>query len=78
VVEQIICPRMSRWLGSTSFSATVGTDISVGSNEEHCNGDTTATNLVVSMDFVSEEHGVPHEGPKDSNAGVVRVRSGSR
>jgi hypothetical protein len=23
----------------------------------------------VSMDFVSQEHGVPHDGPKDSNAG---------
>jgi hypothetical protein len=21
------------------------------------------------MDFVSQEHGVPHDGPKDSNAG---------
>jgi hypothetical protein len=27
------------------------------------------------MDFVSQEHGVPHDGPKDSNAGAVRVRS---
>jgi hypothetical protein len=25
--------------------------------------------LLVSMDFVSQEHGVPHDGPKDSNAG---------
>jgi hypothetical protein len=23
----------------------------------------------VSMDFVLQEHGVPHDGPKDSNAG---------
>jgi hypothetical protein len=23
----------------------------------------------VSMDFMSPEHGVPHDGPKDSNAG---------
>jgi hypothetical protein len=23
----------------------------------------------MSMDFVSQEHGVPHDGPKDSNAG---------
>jgi hypothetical protein len=23
----------------------------------------------LSMDFVSQEHGVPHDGPKDSNAG---------
>jgi hypothetical protein len=29
----------------------------------------------MSMDFVSQEHGVPHDGLKDSNAGVVRVRS---
>jgi hypothetical protein len=25
--------------------------------------------LYVSMDFVSQEHGVPRDGPKDSNAG---------
>jgi hypothetical protein len=25
--------------------------------------------LQLSMDFVSQEHGVPHDGPKDSNAG---------
>jgi hypothetical protein len=25
--------------------------------------------LLVSMDFVSQEHGVPRDGPKDSNAG---------
>jgi hypothetical protein len=24
---------------------------------------------MMSMDFVSQEHGVPHNGPKDSNAG---------
>jgi hypothetical protein len=32
---------------------------------------TTAPYLVrqMSMDFVSQEHGVPHDGPKDSNAG---------
>jgi hypothetical protein len=27
------------------------------------------------MDFVSQEHGVPRDGPKDSNAGAERVRS---
>jgi hypothetical protein len=27
------------------------------------------TNLSLSMDFVSQEHGVPRDGPKDSNAG---------
>jgi hypothetical protein len=25
--------------------------------------------LTLSMDFVSQEHGVPRDGPKDSNAG---------
>jgi hypothetical protein len=25
--------------------------------------------LFLSMDFVSHEHGVPRDGPKDSNAG---------
>jgi hypothetical protein len=32
---------------------------------------TTAPYLArqMSMDFVSQEHGVPHDGPKDSNAG---------
>jgi hypothetical protein len=29
----------------------------------------------VSMDFVSQEHGVPHDGPKDSNAGAEHGRS---
>jgi hypothetical protein len=31
----------------------------------------TASPLVpmLSMDFVSQEHGLPHDGPKDSNAG---------
>jgi hypothetical protein len=28
-----------------------------------------AKTLWVSGDFVSQEHGVPHDGPKDSNAG---------
>jgi hypothetical protein len=27
------------------------------------------------MDFVSQEHGVPRDGPKDSNAGAERGRS---
>jgi hypothetical protein len=27
------------------------------------------------MDFVSQENGVPRDGPKDSNAGAERVRS---
>jgi hypothetical protein len=29
----------------------------------------------LSMDFVLQEHGVPHDGPKDSNTGAVRARS---
>jgi hypothetical protein len=29
----------------------------------------TTTITALSVDFVSQEHGVPHEGPKDSNAG---------
>jgi hypothetical protein len=27
------------------------------------------------MDFMSQEYGLPHDGPKDSNAGAVRGRS---
>jgi hypothetical protein len=27
------------------------------------------------MDFVSQEHGIPCDGPKDSNAGAERVSS---
>jgi hypothetical protein len=29
----------------------------------------------MSMDFVSQEHGIPHDGPKDSNAGAEHGRS---
>jgi hypothetical protein len=29
----------------------------------------TLSKLYLSMDFVSQEHGVPHDGPKDLNAG---------
>jgi hypothetical protein len=31
----------------------------------------------MSEDFMSQEHGVPHDGPKDLNTGAVRVRSRS-
>jgi hypothetical protein len=31
--------------------------------------------LALSMDFVSQKHGVPRDGPKDSNAGAERGRS---
>jgi hypothetical protein len=34
--------------------------------ESMSNGDAEST---VSMDFVSQGHGVPHDGPEDSNAG---------
>jgi hypothetical protein len=33
------------------------------------------SSMILSMDFVSQEHGVPRDGPKDSNAGAERVRS---
>jgi hypothetical protein len=29
----------------------------------------TLKSETVSMDFMLQEHGVPHDGPKDSNAG---------
>jgi hypothetical protein len=29
----------------------------------------------MSMDFVSQEHGIPRDGPKDSNTGAERGRS---
>jgi hypothetical protein len=32
----------------------------------------------LSRGFMSQEHGVPHDGPKDSNAGAIRVRSRSQ
>jgi hypothetical protein len=46
---------------------TIVTHVEADLEEKH----TTAPYLArqMSMDFVSQEHGVPRDGPKDSNAG---------
>jgi hypothetical protein len=58
-------------ISSTSIAAAKTLEPCVGVGHGKADLENTAPYLVrqMSVDFVSREHGVPREGPKDSNGG---------
>jgi hypothetical protein len=58
-------------LNSIAAAKTLEPCVGVGHGKADLGKHTTAPYLVhqISVDFMSQEHGVPHEGPKDLNAG---------
>jgi hypothetical protein len=56
---------------SVAAAKTLEPCVCIGHGEADLEKHTIAPYLArqMSVDFVSQEHGVPHEGPKDSNAG---------